>query len=185
MNTPPAIETVSSTVAHQTKFTTVRSDQVRFPDGSLGDYTTVTLGNGLGAVVVVRADTAHGMFYALVGQWRYPTGQVTWEFPGGGVSDMSAGEALREMAEETGVDGSVTGIQLGVLWPASAVLTTRVGVWMVTVPEIPAQSVGHIDHESFGTVRWVSQEELTQMIRNGELGCGISLAAYAMLQAAG
>jgi 8-oxo-dGTP pyrophosphatase MutT (NUDIX family) len=80
---------------------TVREDQVRWPDGSVGVYG-----------VVEKPDFAlvlppHQNGFWMVEQYRYPVGRRAWEFPQGswghGNTGLSGDLARAELAEETGL----------------------------------------------------------------------------------
>jgi 8-oxo-dGTP pyrophosphatase MutT (NUDIX family) len=78
----------------------VRTDQVRFPDGHSAERTVVT---HPGAVAVVAMDDGDQVL--MIRQYRHPVGRLLWEIPAG-LRDAD-GESLlenakRELLEETG-----------------------------------------------------------------------------------
>jgi 8-oxo-dGTP pyrophosphatase MutT (NUDIX family) len=77
----------------------VREDVVRFPHGHQGIYGVVTTNPCVGMLPFVDDDHV-----VLVRQWRYVTGEPTWEMPTGGSRPGEAPEqaAQRELAEEIG-----------------------------------------------------------------------------------
>ena len=79
---------------------TVREDQVRFGHGHEGMYGVVTTSPCVGMLPFVDDDHV-----VLVRQWRYVTGQATWEMPTGGClpGERSEDAAQRELAEEVGM----------------------------------------------------------------------------------
>ena len=78
----------------------VREDQVLRPNGSPGIYGVVHCENAVGMVAV----TDDGQVY-LVGQYRYPTDEYSWEFPTGTANpgEPPLESARRELREETGL----------------------------------------------------------------------------------
>jgi len=74
-------------------------DKVITPNGEKGIYAYYQKSVGL---IIVPVD-AHENFY-LVGQWRYPIGKYSWEFPMGGQESAETllSAAKRELNEETG-----------------------------------------------------------------------------------
>lgn len=92
--------TLSTKEIYENPWIGVREDQVIRPDGEQGIYGTVHFKNI--AVGVLAID---GPWIYLVGQYRYPLKQYSWEIPEGG---CPAGEdpleaARRELEEETGI----------------------------------------------------------------------------------
>jgi 8-oxo-dGTP pyrophosphatase MutT (NUDIX family) len=93
--------TLSSEVKYHNPWISVREDQVLNPGGGRGIYGVVTMKNkALGIVPVV----AEGNTW-LVGQYRYPLHEYSWEIPmGGGLVERDILEsAQRELKEETGM----------------------------------------------------------------------------------
>jgi 8-oxo-dGTP pyrophosphatase MutT (NUDIX family) len=93
--------TLSSERVYENPWIRVREDQVTRPDGELGIYGVVHYKNI--AVGVLPVEDGHTY---LVGQYRYPLDQYSWEIPEGG---CPAGEeplqaARRELKEETGFE---------------------------------------------------------------------------------
>ncbi|HEX8708543.1 MAG TPA: NUDIX hydrolase [Pyrinomonadaceae bacterium] len=78
----------------------VREDTVIRPDGQEGIYGVVHFKNTAIGILAVE----DGYIY-LVGQYRYPLGQYSWEIPEGGCpgDEDPLGAAQRELAEETGL----------------------------------------------------------------------------------
>jgi ADP-ribose pyrophosphatase len=78
----------------------VDEDIVELPSGATTLYGIVRCGACVGMLPFVDADHV-----LLVRQFRYITGQTTWEMPTGGVHDGESIEdaAQRELAEEAGV----------------------------------------------------------------------------------
>lgn len=92
---------LTSTVKYQNPWISVREDQVLNPSGGAGIYGVVTMKNK--AIGIVPVDDAGNTW--LVGQYRYPLSEYSWEIPmGGGPVELDVLEsARRELREETGL----------------------------------------------------------------------------------
>lgn len=140
---------------------------------------------GIGAVAVATFAGKH----LVVDHFRPAIGRTLTEFPrgfGGAPAIETTPEqqvcvtGARELLEETGIAASTTEF-LGYIWPDSGILGSKVAV--IAVAAQSAEAVGVHDGETDGH-RWISQKELEGAIRAGEISDGITLAAYALWQAA-
>ena len=94
------IATRSSRIAYQTRWMTVREDQIERADGQQGLYSVVEKSD-----FVVVAAVQDGMIH-LVEQYRYPVGQRFWEMPQGSWEGRQIDPlelARAELREETGL----------------------------------------------------------------------------------
>ena len=93
--------TLSTEVKYHNPWISVREDQVLNPGGGRGIYGVVSMKNKALGIVPVDAD---GNTW-LVGQYRYPLNEYSWEIPmGGGLLEHDILEsAQRELMEETGL----------------------------------------------------------------------------------
>lgn len=89
---------------HDCPWIRIDVSKVTTPGGSPGEYNVVHFKNI--AIGVIPLDE-NGNVY-LVGQWRYPLNQYSWEIPeGGGKLDVDPLEsAKRELKEETGLSAN-------------------------------------------------------------------------------
>jgi len=94
-------QVLSSAVQYQNPWISVREDQVLNPKGGRGIYGVVSMKNKALGIVPVDAE---GNTW-LVGQYRYPLNEYSWEIPmGGGLIERDILEsAQRELKEETGL----------------------------------------------------------------------------------
>ncbi|MDO7876643.1 NUDIX hydrolase [Hymenobacter sp. ASUV-10] len=94
-------QTLSSEVKYHNPWISVREDQVLNPAGGRGIYGVVTMKNKALGIVPIDAE---GNTW-LVGQYRYPLNEYSWEIPmGGGLVELDILEsAQRELKEETGL----------------------------------------------------------------------------------
>jgi len=93
-------QTLSSELKYENPWISVREDQVINPKGGKGIYGVVSMKNL--AIGIVPLD--HENNTLLVGQYRYPLDEYSWEIPEGGgkygIDPMES--AKRELKEETG-----------------------------------------------------------------------------------
>lgn len=94
-------QTLESRHCYENKWITVTEFQVINPSGGAGIYGVVHFKNL--AVGVIPMDEEDHIW--LVGQYRYPLGQYSWEIPEGGCpqGEDPLEAARRELLEETGI----------------------------------------------------------------------------------
>ena len=94
-------QTLDSATAYDNNWLTVRHENVLTPAGTPGVYGVVSFKNKAIGVVPIDAD---GNTY-LVGQYRYPLNEYSWEIPEGGcpLGTDPLESAKRELQEETGL----------------------------------------------------------------------------------
>ncbi|UXA16841.1 NUDIX hydrolase [Mycobacterium sp. SMC-4] len=175
-----SIRAVGSREVYCNTWMSLREDDIRRPDGSLGIYAVVDKPDY--ALVIARDRTPAGDRFHLVEQFRYPLGMRRWEFPQGtvaGRSDLDPAElAARELREETGCTAeSMT--ELGTLDVAPGMSSQRGRVFLATgISEGPHQR----EHEEQDmTSGWFDRTEVEQMIRDGVITDAQSLAAWTLL----
>jgi 8-oxo-dGTP pyrophosphatase MutT (NUDIX family) len=93
-------QTVTSKIVYENPWIKVREDKVINPSGGDGIYGVVSFKNI--AIGIVPVDQ-EGYTY-LVGQYRYPLNEYSWEIPEGGgpIGIDILDSAKRELKEETG-----------------------------------------------------------------------------------
>lgn len=93
--------TLASEAVYDNPWISVREDQVLNPSGGKGIYGVVSMKNK--AIGIIPID-AEGNTW-LVGQYRYPLHEYSWEIPmGGGPVELDVlASAQRELKEETGL----------------------------------------------------------------------------------
>jgi 8-oxo-dGTP pyrophosphatase MutT (NUDIX family) len=96
--------TLSSEHLYSNPWLKVRHDKVLRPDGSPGTYTVVEACKVATGIVALTGD---GRIH-LVGQYRYPTKQYSWEIVEGGAEPDEAPleAAKRELQEEVGLEAA-------------------------------------------------------------------------------
>jgi 8-oxo-dGTP pyrophosphatase MutT (NUDIX family) len=174
--TDARIEQLGSREVYRSRWMSVREDDVRFPDGSRGTYSVVDKRD----FVVVIAEQDGGFW--LVEQYRYPIGRREWEFPQGGWPNGSTGTALElaeaELREETGISAERF-THLGRLHAAYGYSSQSYDVFLAQ-----GLAAGRPERESTEQDmihRWVPEDEIRAMIRDGRLRDAHTVAALALL----
>ncbi|CCH53566.1 NUDIX hydrolase [Fibrisoma limi BUZ 3] len=95
-------KTLNSSVRYENNWLSIRHEEVVTPAGTPGIYGVVSFKNKAIGVVPIDAD---GNTY-LVGQYRYPLDEYSWEIPEGGspLGTDPLESAKRELKEETGLE---------------------------------------------------------------------------------
>jgi len=93
--------TLSVRKVYENRWISVDEHKVINPSGGPGIYGKVHFQNK--AIGIIPVDGDNNTW--LVGQWRYPLGEWSWEIPEGGspMSDEPLTSARRELKEETGL----------------------------------------------------------------------------------
>src|SRR5436305_1851000 len=92
---------LSSSRIYENNWFAVREDRVIRPDGQPGTYSVVSASRLATGIVPLCADGT----VTLVGQYRYPLQEYSWEIPEGG-GELTADPvdiAKRELEEEAGI----------------------------------------------------------------------------------
>ena len=170
------METVGSKQVYASPWLTVREDEVRRADGSVGTYVVVD-GPDIALVIPAEDDRLH-----LVEQYRYPVAGRRWEFPSGTLEQgLDAGvEALaaRELREETGLVARRLS-HLGTLEITPSTFTQRCTVFLAT--DLTQGPHHREPEEQDMRSAWFSQDEVQRMILDGTITDAKTTAAYALL----
>jgi 8-oxo-dGTP pyrophosphatase MutT (NUDIX family) len=154
----------------------VREDAIRRPDGSDGIFGVIDKPD-YALIVPADGDRLH-----LVEQFRYPLGLRRWEFPQGTAPDRADADPLelasRELREETGLRAGRM-VQLGVLDVAAGMSSQRGRVFLAT--ELTEGQPEREASEQDMCAAWFDRDEVTAMIRGGEITDAQSIAALGLL----
>jgi len=170
------ITRISTREVYRNAWMTVREDDIRRPDGSVGIYAVVDK-PAYALIIAVDGDRLR-----LVEQYRYPLGRRCWEFPQGtapGLAELEPAElAARELREETGlIAGSMT--LLGRLDVAPGMSSQRGWVFLATDVREGTPEREHEEQDMHS--EWFSRAQVEQMILAGTIADAQSVAAYAQL----
>ena len=141
---------LSSRVVYQNAWITVREDQVIRPDGKPGIYGVVETRIAAG----VAAITENRELY-LVGQFRYPTNEYSWEIIEGGTDggESALSGAQRELKEEAGITAAHWE-QLGGEIHLTNCHSSEIGVLFATPPVLTALG-GRLAPERRASIRGI------------------------------
>jgi 8-oxo-dGTP pyrophosphatase MutT (NUDIX family) len=94
-------QTLSTRIIYENAWIRLREDQVIQPDGAPGIYGVVEFHGCVGVLPIDAEGNVH-----LVGQFRYPLQQYSWEIPEGGChpGEEPFAAAQRELREELGLE---------------------------------------------------------------------------------
>ncbi len=174
-------ETVSTRIAYENRWTRVREDVIRRPDGSPGLYGVVERSD----FVVVFPLDAEGKV-TLVEQFRYPVGRRMLELPMGMWEDRPDTPpeqvATGELAEETGLVAA-TMTKVGVLFQGAGYSTQKGHVFLAL--DLRKGEASRERSEQDMTVVSVPLAEFVAMIGDGRVADAMTIAAFGLLAAAG
>ena len=160
--------TVASERVYGNSWISVREDKVVRPDGEPGIYGVVHYKNVAVGVLPVE----DGYTY-LVGQYRYPLDQYSWEILEGGCpeGEEPLHAAQRELREETGLEAG-SWRKLGEAHLSNSV-ADEYAVWFLATDLVPGE------HSPGGDevleVRRVPLDEAVRMVRDGRITDALSL----------
>jgi ADP-ribose pyrophosphatase len=169
--------TLSSRIAYANRWTRVREDQIRRPDGTDGLYGVVER-----ADFVVIVPVRDGRL-TLVEQYRYPVQARIWEFPMGMWEDRPGADpatvAAGELREETGlVAGEMR--HAGTIFQGPGYCTQRGHVFLAT--DLTQQATEREATEQDMICREVPLAAFEAMIRDGTVQEAMTISAFALLR---
>lgn len=167
---------LSKQIVYDNKWITVTHEEVLTPGGSKGIYGKVHLKNYAIGIVPVDKD---GNTW-LVGQYRYPLSEYSWEIPeGGGLleNDILAA-AQRELKEEVGLTANKW-TQIAVSHTSNSV-TDELAV--IFVAQELTESYNEPDDTEQLQIKKLSLNEAIAMAMNGTIKDAISVLALLKLK---
>lgn len=175
-NQVPDIKRMTSRVAYQNPYMTVREDEVERRDGSRGIYSFIEKPD-FALIIPAESDG-----FWLVEQFRYPVGVRSWEFPQGtfppGTTGTSEELARAELAEETGLSARKLE-DLGYLHCAKGMSSQGFRVYLASDLQHGAPSREVEEQDMIH--KWFGRTDVEEMIRAGEITDDSSIAAYGLL----
>src|ERR1035437_3338304 len=161
---------LTSEMVHESPWISVTKHDVLNPNGNPGTYSVVHFQNL--AIGILPLDKDYNTW--IVGQYRYPISQYSWEIPeGGGKRDVAPlDSAKRELLEETGITANKwTKIQ-------EMYLSNSASDEFCILYIAQDLSFGEAEPEDDEQleVRKLHFDELYQMVENGEITDSLTVA---------
>ncbi|OZG61773.1 NUDIX domain-containing protein [Bifidobacterium lemurum] len=121
----------------------------------------------------------------LARHWRATTGDFEWEFPRGmgETGEQPETTAARELQEETGILANLDHVRiLNIIHADTGVLKDSIAVAEIAVDDLTLDDGSSSDWE-LTNLTWLSPDEISKLIRRGEIRDGITLAGFALWMA--
>lgn len=153
---------ISSREVLKNKLFTVVDEVAKDPDGFEIHRSIV---RHPGSAVMLAVDDENRVL--LVKQFRLPAGQELWELPAGRIDpgESAAETAKRELREETGYQAKEW-TQLSSFWASPGYVDEKMNIFLAE--GLMAGEQQPMEDERI-EIAWYGKEELTQMIRRGEI----------------
>lgn len=173
-------KTVSSKEIFNHPRLTLIEDEVLLPNGHKTSYLKYK-DNGISGVTIIAR--SHNNKILIQTEYSYPPNQILFQFPGGGVNlgEEIADGANRELMEEAGLKANNLEL-LGSCFTNNRRSTTKMFVFLAT--ELQEKSLPRDIEEEIESF-WFSEDEVTKMIKNGDIVNVNLLAAWALYKSRG
>ncbi|MFA6005347.1 MAG: NUDIX hydrolase [Patescibacteria group bacterium] len=168
-------KTVSTKYVYENNWIKVRHDEIVTPKGVKGIYGVVET-----RPFVMIIPKIKDKFY-LVKLYRYATGNLSLEFPAGGIEEGEEVESAlgRELQEEAGLKSNNIE-KLGFLYSANGFATDGFYVYIAEACEEVERKPE--DLEEGMTVEKLTLEELKRQIKTGMITDGPTVAAFCLYE---
>lgn len=164
---------LSTKIVYKNPWIKVIEDKVIKPDGSRGIYAYVETRGP--SVCVVAIDDNNEVY--LIGQYRYTSGEFSWEVPNGnsdGEDVLSA--AKRELTEETGLVAK-RWENVGYFWVMNGVVREKCHVFIAR--DLTQTDKEEKREEGIVSVKKIPLGELLRQVKAGEITDDQSIVALA------
>ena len=162
---------ISSKRAYKNPYMVIDEHRVILPNGKRSSYYVSNQDRD--AVCIITCDKKNR--FLIQKEYRYPTGKVLYEFPGGLLNKREAPlrGAKREFQEETGYCAR-TWEKLGSFYASPSRTNLRFFIYLAKDLAFIGDSP---DEAEFLEHEWVSEQKLRNMVKNGTLSIQTELAA--------
>ena len=168
-------QTLSTRLEFENPWFAITTHDTIAPDGSRPRYGKISFKNR--AVAILPLDDSQHTW--LVGQWRFPLGEYSWELPMGGAprDEPLESAASRELKEETGL--TATRLALILKMHTSNSVTDEEGY--VFLAEGLTPGAPEFDETEELEIRRLPFSEALAMVMDGRITDGISVAGILKL----
>lgn len=166
---------ISRKIVYENEWVSLYIDRVQFASGYILDEHHLIHFDYESVAVVIQNDRNEIL---LIKSNRYTTQSEEWEIPAGRVDngETSLKAAARETLEETGY--LINPPELIYKYnPLNGISDKTVLIYKSTA----IKKDGYPDSDEVSGMRWVSAEKITEMLRNNEIRCGVSLTGLALV----
>jgi len=170
---PRGWKKINSKLVYSNPWIKLHEDSVFRPDGEKGIYSF--LEKPAGNLIIALDEDSH---IYLINEYRYPLQKNILQLPAGIIDTKDVlQQAKKELHEETGIVAKKWD-KLGSFYVAPAHETTYVNVFLATELNLTGLKTDNQENdEAIQEIIRVSMSELKQMILDGKIVCGPTLAA--------
>ena len=168
----------------ENKFVRINMDILRFPNGTEGSHVKVSHQNKGGIVLVVMNESRDiYLHYA----YHYAADVTQLEFIRGFSDDKETGveSAKRELSEEIiyGYEIIRNPLLIGRIYPDSTILSGSVKLYLIEIKNENKLQEREDKVESLGDGKFYNVNDFEELIREGKITDGFTLAAYGLAKA--
>lgn len=168
----PRWKKLNSKLIYQNSWIKLWEDKVLRPDGRRDIYSYFEKTQG---VFIIPKDTDGTIF--LIEEYRYPLSKKIIQLPAGVISEKTPLiNAKRELREETGLVANKWE-RLGGFYIAPGHETTYIHVYLASRLNKSNVSISLEGDETILQILQIKEKKLRQMVNEGKIECGITLAA--------
>ncbi len=166
-------KTLSTKQIYDSGWIKVHEDSVLLPDGKPSTYAYLEKPPGIFIIAKDRDDSIY-----IIQEYRYVIKKAVFQLPSGTMDTNDViGQAKKELFEETGISAT-TWQTLGSFYIAPGHETTMIHVLLATDLDTFGLKIDNQEgNESIQKVIRVSSPELKQMVKDGKIVCGLTLAS--------
>ncbi|MBI4978310.1 MAG: NUDIX hydrolase [Spirochaetes bacterium] len=167
---------ISRKVIYENPWMNLYTDRVEFPGGRIVDeHHIIDLKND-SVGVILENDQQYILF---VHAYRYVTGTIEWEIPAGVIDNDEdvIDAAIREVFEESGYTAK-NAYELHSFFPMNGITDHRYHIVYAT----PYGENTTYDRNEIEGLRWISQDEINSMLREGIIKDGLTITAILLHQ---
>ena len=164
-------KTISSEIVYSNNWIDIKHEKVINPAGNEGIYGMAHFKNVAAAIIPLDTD----LNTYLVGQFRYPLKEYSWEIPMGGspIGKSVLDGAKRELKEETGLIAH-NWLEIGKVHTSNCV-TDEVGIMYLA--ENLEQEMATSEETELLVLKKIPLKKALEMVMDGEITDSISMIA--------